>query len=97
MGPFSVSSLRKPLHAACARLTDSDGQPLPVIHPPVLRHSFASWRVNDAGVSLKTAQVMLEHRNVATTRSVFERTRRRLGRRCACWTKQGEELAVWLF
>jgi integrase len=60
-GPFSVSSLRKSLHAACGRLE------LPPIHPHVLRHSFASWLVNEGGVSLKTAKAILGHRNVQTT------------------------------
>jgi site-specific recombinase XerD len=32
-----------------------------------MRHTFASWLVNEGGVTLKTAQKMLGHRNIQTT------------------------------
>jgi integrase/recombinase XerC len=59
--PFSSASLRQRLHLACQKLR------VPAIHPHVLRHTFASWLVNEGGVSLKTAQRMLGHRSIQTT------------------------------
>ena len=47
--PFSSASLRQRLHLACQK------PGVPAIHPHVLRHTFASWLVNEGGVSLKTA------------------------------------------
>jgi len=40
---------------------------VPPIHPHVVRHTFASWLVNEGKVSLKTAQKMLGHRSIQTT------------------------------
>ena len=66
-GRFSASSLRHSLHRACKKVKDEDGKPAAPIHPHVLRHTFASWLVNDGRVSLKTAQRMLGHRKIQTT------------------------------
>jgi site-specific recombinase XerD len=66
-GKFSASSLRHSLHRACAKVQDEEGKPAAPIHPHVLRHTFASWLVNDGRVSLKTAQRMLGHRKIQTT------------------------------
>jgi integrase len=66
-GEFSESSFGKSVRAACARLTDDDGEPIPAIRPHDFRHSFATWLVNEGGVSLKTAKEMLGHRNIKTT------------------------------
>jgi hypothetical protein len=53
-GDYSTASPRKSLLVACKALK------VPPIHPHVLRHSFASWLVNEGKGSLKTAQKMLE-------------------------------------
>jgi integrase len=66
-GQFSASSLRHSLHRACAKVKDEDDKPAAPIHPHVLRHTFASWLVNEGRVSLKTAQRMLGHRKIQTT------------------------------
>ena len=59
--PFSSASLRQRLHLACQK------PGVPAIHPHVVRHTFASWLVNESGVSLKTAQRMLGHRSIQHT------------------------------
>jgi integrase len=66
-GPFSTASLRNSLRRACKSVLDENDKPIQPIHPHVLRHSFASWLVNEGGVSLKTAQRMLGHRSIKTT------------------------------
>ena len=66
-GRFSASSLRHSLHRACKKVKDEDGKPAAPIHPHILRHTFASWLVNEGRVSLKTAQRMLGHRKIQTT------------------------------
>jgi integrase len=48
-GAFSTASLRNSLRRACKSVLDENDKPIPPIHPHVLRHSVASWLVNEGG------------------------------------------------
>jgi len=63
--PFSVSLLKKPLHAACKELG------LPRLYAHLLRVSFASNLLAD-GIDIRTVQEALRHANASTTEGYCE-------------------------
>jgi integrase len=74
-GVFSAASLRRRLHLACSNLQ------VPPIRPHDLRHTFASWLVNEGRVSLRTVHKILGDRKIEMT--LHSKVRARPGRLAA--------------
>jgi site-specific recombinase XerD len=58
--------LPKAVFLACQKAGRKAGLSKPV-HPPLLRHAFATHLLLEAGVNLRTIQILFGHANLETT------------------------------